>query len=108
MRGAVGTLARLATGLRRRTLRSQARTARRTATGIAVATAAAAAALAIPSTGVAGVAALQDDVLATAPLAQIPTRIDMVKQTKAKVARVDILWQLVAPTPPANPTDPND
>lgn len=88
-------------------MRSQARTARRTATGIAVATAAAAA-LAIPSTGVAGVAALQDDVLATAPLAQIPTRIDMVKQTKAKVARVDILWQLVAPTPPANPTDPND
>ena len=24
------------------------------------------------------------------------------------MARVDILWQLVAPTPPANPTDPND
>ena len=88
-------------------MRSQARTARRTVTGIAVATAAAAA-LAIPSTGVAGVAALQDDVLATAPLAQIPTRIDMVKQTKAKVARIDILWSLVAPNPPANPADPND
>lgn len=88
-------------------MRSQARTARRAVTGLAIATAAAAA-LAIPSTGVAGVAALQDDVLATAPLAQIPTRIDLVKQTKAKVARIDILWQLVAPTPPANPTDPND
>jgi len=88
-------------------LRSPARTARRTLTGIALATASAAA-LAVPATGVAGVAALQDDVLATAPLAQIPTRIDMVKQTKAKVARIDILWQLVAPTQPANPTDPND
>ena len=82
-------------------------TPRRTLTGIAIA-AAAAAALAVPATGVAGVAALQDDVLATAPLAQIPTRIELVKATKAKVTRVDILWSLVAPTPPANAGDPND
>lgn len=86
---------------------SQVKTPRRTLTGIALATAAAAA-LAVPATGVGAVAALQDDVLATAPLSQIPSRLELVKQTKAKVTRVDILWQLVAPTPPANAADPND
>ena len=75
-------------------------------TGLALATVAGA--LALPSTGLAGVAAVQDDVLTIAPLDQIPTRIEMVKQTKAKVARIDILWSKVAPTPPANPIDPND
>jgi len=79
---------------------------RRTLGALAAATAVGA--LAVPATGVAGVAAIQDDVLATAPLDSIPTRIDMVKQTKAKVTRIDILWSLVAPTAPANPTDPND
>ena len=74
----------------------------------ALAAATAVGALAVPATGVAGVAAIQDDVLTTAPLNSIPTRIDMVKQTKAKVTRIDILWSLVAPTAPANPTDPND
>ena len=82
-------------------------TPRRTLTGLAIA-GAAAAALAVPSTGVGAVAALQDDVLAIAPLNEIPTRVEMVKQTKAKVTRVDILWNFVAPTRPANPTDPND
>jgi hypothetical protein len=82
-------------------------TPRRTLTGLAIA-GAAAAALAVPSTGVGAVAALQDDVLAIAPLNDIPTRVEMVKQTKAKVTRVDILWNFVAPTRPANPTDPND
>ena len=79
---------------------------RRTLGALAAATAVGA--LAVPATGVAGVAALQDDVLTTAPLASIPTRIDMVKQTKAKVTRIDILWSLVAPNPPANAADPND
>jgi beta-xylosidase len=79
---------------------------RRTLGALAAATAVGA--LAVPATGVAGVAAVQDDVLTTAPLDSIPTRIDMVKQTKAKVTRIDILWSLVAPNPPANPTDPND
>lgn len=82
-------------------------TPRRTLTGLAIA-GAAAAALAVPSTGVGAVAALQDDVLAIAPLNDIPTRVEMVKQTRAKVTRVDILWNFVAPTRPANPTDPND
>jgi hypothetical protein len=74
----------------------------------ALAAATAVGALAVPATGVAGVAAIQDDVLTTAPLDSIPTRIDMVKQTKAKVTRIDILWSKVAPTQPANPTNPND
>jgi hypothetical protein len=66
---------------------------RRTLGALAAATAVGA--LAVPATGVAGVAAVQDDVLTTAPLDSIPTRID-------------ILWSLVAPTQPVNPTDPND
>ena len=82
-------------------------TPRRTITGLAIA-GAAAAALALPATGVGAVAALQDDVLAIAPLNQVPTRVALVTQTKAKVTRVDILWNFVAPTRPANPTDPND
>lgn len=85
----------------------KANTSRRTITGLAI-TGAAAAALIIPSTGVGAVAALQDDVLAIAALPQIPERIALVKATKAKVARVDILWNFVAPLEPSNPTDPND
>jgi hypothetical protein len=83
------------------------KTIRRRSLGV-LAAATAVGALAVPATGVAGVAAVQDDVLTTAPLTSIPTRIDMVKQTKAKVTRIDILWSLVAPNPPANPVDPND
>jgi len=79
----------------------------RTIAGLAIA-GAAAAALVVPSTGVGAVAALQDDVLAIAPLPQIPARIALVQQTKAKVTRVDILWNFVAPTEPLTPTNPND
>lgn len=86
---------------------SPANTRRRGLLGLAAA-AAVGAALALPSTGTAGVAAVQDDVLTTAPLSDIPTRVDLVKKTRAKVTRVDVLWSLVAPTQPANPTDPND
>lgn len=85
----------------------KALTPRRTLTGLAVA-AAVGAALTVPSTGVAGVAAVQDDVLTTAPLAEIPARVAAVKATRAKVTRIDILWSFVAPTRPANPADPND
>ena len=87
-------------------MRRQAITRRRALSGLALATVAGA--LALPSTGMAGIAAIQDDVLTTAPVDQIPARITLVQQTKAKVARIDILWSQVAPTPPANPTDPND
>lgn len=82
-------------------------TPRRTLTGLAIA-GAAAAALAVPSTGMGAVAALQDDVLAIAPVSQVPARVELVKQTKAKVTRVDILWNFVAPKKPANAADPND
>jgi hypothetical protein len=82
-------------------------TPRRTLAGLALA-ATAAVALAVPAIGVAGVAAVQDDVLATAPLDAIPGRILQVQQTKAKVTRVDILWSLVAPKPPFAAADPND
>ncbi len=85
----------------------KALTPRRALAGMALA-AAVGAALAIPSTGAAGVAAVQDDVLTTAPLGEIPTRVAMVKASKAKVARFDILWSTVAPTKPANPTNPAD
>ena len=82
-------------------------TPRRTLTGLAIA-GAAAAALAAPATGMGAVAALQDDVLTIAPLPQVPQRVELVKQTKAKVTRVDILWSFVAPNRPANPTNPAD
>lgn len=86
---------------------SKALTPRRTLTGLAVAVALGAA-LTVPSTGVAGVAAVQDDILTTAPLAEIPARVEAVRASRAKVTRVDILWSLVAPTRPANPADPAD
>jgi hypothetical protein len=80
---------------------------RRVLTGAAIA-AAAGAALALPSTGMGGVAAIQDDILTTAPPSEIPARLDLVKATRAKVARFDILWSFVATRQPANAADPND
>ena len=80
---------------------------RRTITGAALALAAGVA-LALPATGVAGIAALQDDVLTIAPSSQIQSRIDMIKATNAKLTRFDILWSFIAPTQPANPTNPAD
>lgn len=74
----------------------------------ALAAAAAVGTLAVPATGVAGVAALQDDALTTASLTDIPARVALVAKTGTKVARVDVLWSLVAPTKPVNATDPND
>jgi Glycosyl hydrolases family 39 len=81
---------------------------RRALTGAAIAVAAGAA-LAVPSTGMGGVAAVQDDVLTTASIAEIPQRLQLVRNTQVKVARFDILWSFVASGPqPANPADPND
>jgi Glycosyl hydrolases family 39 len=80
---------------------------RRTVTGAALALAAGVA-LALPATGMGGIAAVQDDVLTIAPASQIQSRIDLVKSTNAKVSRFDILWSFVAPTQPTNPTDPAD
>jgi Glycosyl hydrolases family 39 len=80
---------------------------RRVLTGAAIA-AAAGAALALPSTGMGGVAAIQDDILTTASQSEIPVRVALVQQTRAKVARFDILWSSVAIRQPANAADPND
>jgi hypothetical protein len=87
--------------------RQATRRPRRYILGVAAA-AAAGAALALPSTGAAGVAAIQDDVLTTAPTEDIPARLDLVKQTRAKVTRIDVLWSMVAPTRPAAPLNPAD
>lgn len=75
-----------------------------------VATAAAVGAVcALPATGLAGVPAIQDDQMTiAAPIDSLKQRVALVKATKAKVARFDILWSEVARTRPANPTDPND
>lgn len=76
-------------------------------TGAAIAVAAGAA-LALPSTGMGGVAAIQDDVLTTASITEIPQRLQLVRNTRAKVARFDILWSLVANRQPADATNPDD
>jgi hypothetical protein len=80
---------------------------RRVLAGTAVAVAAGAA-LALPSTGLGGVAAIQDDVLTTATANQVPQRLQLVANTRAKVARFDILWSFVATRQPVNPQDPAD
>ena len=78
---------------------------RRVLAGTAVAVAAGAA-LALPSTGLGGVAAIQDDVLTTAAANQVPQRLQLVANTRAKVARFDILWSFVATRQPVNPSGP--
>lgn len=70
--------------------------------------AAAAALTVIPASGMGAIAALQDDRLAATPLADIPARLDLAKATGVRVARVDLFWNEIAPTQPANPKDPND
>jgi hypothetical protein len=65
--------------------------------------------LAIPATGLAGVPAIQDDQMTiAAPIEAVPDRVQKVIDTKAKVARFDILWSEVAPTRPRTPMNPND
>lgn len=66
------------------------------------------AALVAPATGLGAVAAVQDDQFPVIAPSQIETRLDLVKESGAKVARVDLFWSDVAPTKPVNPTDPTD
>jgi hypothetical protein len=69
----------------------------------------AAAALAAPLPAAAGAAwGVQDDHLAHVPLERVDGRLELVETSRAKVARVDVLWWLVAPTRPARPSDPDD
>src|SRR5688572_7465682 len=64
--------------------------------------------LALPATGLGAVAAVQDDVLATAGLERVEERLNLVKASGAKVTRVDIFWSTVAPTKPSQPSNPSD
>lgn len=54
------------------------------------------------------VAAVQDDHLATAPLEEIPGRLDLLAATGATATRVDILWSLLSVGEPRVGTDPAD
>jgi hypothetical protein len=80
---------------------------RRGAVGLGVA-AAIGAGLVLPATGAGAVAAVQDDILTTAQVDQVPARVALLKQTRAKVTRFDVLWSTVAPTQPASPRNPAD
>jgi hypothetical protein len=51
---------------------------------------------------------VQDDHLAVAPLDELEWRMGLVRQTGARITRVDVLWNEVAPTRPRHPEDPGD
>jgi hypothetical protein len=74
----------------------------------ALAAALLAAPLAAPDHGRAAVAGIQDDVMTTAPPDELPARVEMVRRTRARVARVDVLWSMVAPTRPPRAADARD
>ena len=80
---------------------------RRALTGAAIALVAGAVP-ALPSTGMGGAAAVQDDVLTTASIAEIPQRLQLVRSTQAKVARFDTSSFVANGPQPANLADPND
>ncbi len=67
---------------------------------------AAAMGLALPATG--AMLALQDDQLPNLTGAALDQRLDLLASTGTKVTRVDVIWRWVAPTRPAEPTDPGD
>ena len=63
-------------------------------------------ALAAPAQG--AIMALQDDQLPNMIGPELEQRLDLLKTTGTKVTRLDILWRNVAPTRPADGTDPGD
>jgi Glycosyl hydrolases family 39 len=65
-------------------------------------------ALSAPASGFGAIAAVQDDRLAATPADQITARLDLTQRTGARVTRIDLFWNEIALTEPANPTDPND
>ncbi|NBQ44306.1 MAG: hypothetical protein EBU23_18060, partial [Mycobacteriaceae bacterium] len=52
--------------------------------------------------------ALQDDQLPNLSGVALQQRLDLLKSTGTTITRVDILWGFVAPTQPADATDPAD
>jgi len=63
-------------------------------------------ALAAPATG--SVVALQDDRLPNHSGPELEARLDMLAASGTRVTRVDVLWDQVAPSRPADPRDPDD
>ncbi len=61
-----------------------------------------------PSNGPRPAVAIQDDRLPSVELDGLAERLDMVAATGAKVSRADFFWKDVAPTQPADATDPDD
>jgi hypothetical protein len=87
---------------------SRVSTARRTGATLGAAALTALGGLAVPGIAAGAVAGLQDDQLTSGPLSEIDERLPMLKETRTKFTRVDVLWGQVAPTPPVAPRDPND
>ena len=57
---------------------------------------------------VGAVAAVQDDHLPTAPIADLPARLDLIADTGVTTTRVDLFWSDLAPSRPDSPRDPSD
>jgi polysaccharide biosynthesis protein PslG len=55
---------------------------------------------------VGGAVALQDDRLPVVPMSEIAGRVALLRDTRVRISRVDLLWSDIAPTRPANPDDP--
>lgn len=73
------------------------------ATALAVAAAGAGTASAAPTA-----LAVQDDMISSGPLAEIPPRLALLSRSRTRVTRVDVLWWSVAPRRPRRPADPRD
>ena len=54
------------------------------------------------------VAAVQDDHLPVDPIDTIPARLDLLAATGTTTTRVDLFWGDIAPSKPADPTNPAD
>ncbi len=54
------------------------------------------------------VAGVQDDHLGVVPVDEVNDRLSLIRRTRARVARVDLLWQSVAPSRPRRATSPSD
>lgn len=73
---------------------------------VAAVAALAAAVVAAPASG--AMLALQDDQLQNLSGAPLDARLDILRASGTKVTRVDVIWRFVAPTRPADATDPAD
>lgn len=51
---------------------------------------------------------LQDDRLTSAPVGELPARLDRLKVSGVTMTRIDVPWAQIAPTRPTSPADPDD